>query len=68
MKLHSDWMKQGIFNCENSGYGKDPSDGDTDADGVVCDNNNKLDTFKCRLQFRWKRLFNVFAGADALTF
>ena len=68
MQLYNDWLKKGIFNCRNSGYGPNPSDGKADNAGVVCDNTNSKKTFKCRLQWQWPQLFNAYAGAGTITF
>lgn len=68
VKLFDTYMKQGIFNCENSGYGSDPSDGSTDTGGVTCSNANKKASFKCRVQYRFKAMYNKAFGADTLTF
>jgi len=46
------FMKYGIWNCGDSGYGNDPNDGGTDANGVTCSRANMNDNFKCRLQTR----------------
>jgi len=68
VQLYNTFLKKGIWNCNNSGYGDDPTDGSTDANGVTCTNANKTDTFKCRLQFRFKKLYNGVFGSDTLTF
>jgi len=68
IQLYNTFLKQSIFNCRLSGYGSDPSDGSTDAGGVTCSFSNKLETFKCRLQYRYGNMFNKVAGAGTLTF
>ena len=67
VKLYSELLQQSIFNCLNSGYGYDTTDA-ADATGEVCVKANAPNTFKCRIHFRFRKLFNSYAGAGALTF
>ena len=58
-----------MFNCLNSGFGPDPTDGFTDTDGLTTFTaSNWRRSFKGRLTFRWAKLFNKYAGANTLTF
>ena len=68
-KLYYKWLKNTIFNCQNSGFGPDPSDGFTDASGLSAFTpSNWRRSFKGRLTFRFAKLFNKYAGANTLTF
>jgi len=67
VKLYNSWLQNGIYNCENSGFGSDPSDLD-DPTGATCNRNNSVANFKCKIQFRFRRLFNSYAGGGTLTF
>jgi len=68
VELYNTFLKKGIFNCNNSGYGDDPTDGSTDANGVTCTSSNKTGTFKCRLQYRFAALYNGVFGSGTLSF
>lgn len=68
IKLYNTWLKQNVFSCTNSGYGTDPQDGNTDVNGVTCSRSNSVDSFKCRVQYRFSRMFNAYAGSNTLTF
>ena len=43
------------------GYGSDPQDGHTDADGVTCEKSNQKATTKCRFEFKQANYYNRFA-------
>ena len=68
IQLYNTLLKQSIFNSVKSGYGNDPSDGSTDANGVTCTETNKGKSFKCKLQYRFAAMFNNYAGPGTLTF
>merc|ERR1712019_163052 len=61
IELYSVWVKQSLFNCYNMGYGSDPQDGHTDADGVTCEKSNQKETTKCRFEFKQANYYNRFA-------
>merc|ERR1712048_251338 len=67
IKLFDIWSKQSLFECDESGYGNDPTDGVTDKNGAVCDKKNASDTFKCRLRFDFTNLFNQYSGDNPLS-
>jgi len=67
MKLFDSWSKKSLFECDDSGYGNDPTDGVTDKNGAVCDKSNGSKSFKCRLRFEFTNLFNQYSLENQLS-
>ena len=65
-RLYYAWLKAGMFDCKNSGFGTDPYDGFTDVNGESPCTDPK-GSFKCRLTLRWRSMYNNFAN-NQLTF
>jgi len=58
------FMKTTIWNCKNSGFGNDPTDGSTDANGAVCTAANQGSIYKCKIQSQIAKNFKSASQID----